>query len=81
MVKTVKAVFDGKVFKPKEPVKIKPQTDCILTVETKGRRAAKKNAWDVLKEMSGTVVAPPDWSSEHDHYLYGTPKRSRKKPA
>jgi hypothetical protein len=22
------------------------------------------------------VEMPPDWASEHDHYLYGTPKRS-----
>lgn len=33
------------------------------------------NAWDVLKRYAGTVEAPPDWSLEHDHYLYGTPKR------
>ena len=31
--------------------------------------------WDVLERLAGTVDAPPDWSSEHDHYLYGTPKR------
>jgi hypothetical protein len=33
------------------------------------------NAWSVLKTMMGTVEGPPDWSSELDHYLYGTPKR------
>lgn len=32
------------------------------------------NAWDVLKSLTGTVEAPADWSAEHDHYLYGTPK-------
>ncbi|WNZ46405.1 hypothetical protein Q2T42_00960 [Leptolyngbya boryana CZ1] len=32
------------------------------------------NAWDVLESLTGTVEAPADWSSEHDHYLYGTPK-------
>lgn len=32
------------------------------------------NAWDVLKSLTGTVDAPADWSAEHDHYLYGTPK-------
>lgn len=35
----------------------------------------EENAWDVLEAMTGTVEAPPDWSTEHDHYLYGTPKR------
>lgn len=33
------------------------------------------NAWDVLESLTGTVGASSDWSAEHDHYLYGTPKR------
>lgn len=33
------------------------------------------NAWDVLESLTGTVEAPADCSAEHDHYLYGTPKR------
>jgi hypothetical protein len=33
------------------------------------------NAWDVLESLTGTIEAPADWSAEHDHYLYGTPKR------
>lgn len=32
--------------------------------------------WDFLEETAGTVEMPADWSSEHDHYLYGTPKQS-----
>lgn len=32
--------------------------------------------WDFLERIAGTVEMPADWSSEHDHYLYGTPKRS-----
>ncbi|HYW07419.1 MAG TPA: hypothetical protein VE913_10705, partial [Longimicrobium sp.] len=32
--------------------------------------------WDFLAHVAGTVEMPADWSSEHDHYLYGTPKRS-----
>ena len=32
------------------------------------------NAWDVLEALTGTIEAPSDWSSQHNHYLYGTPK-------
>jgi hypothetical protein len=32
--------------------------------------------WKFLERVAGTVEMPADWSSEHDHYLYGTPKRS-----
>lgn len=37
------------------------------------------NAWDVLESLTGTIEAPTDWSAEHDHYLYGTPKYQSKK--
>lgn len=33
------------------------------------------NAWDVLDELTGSIDAPSDWSSQHNHYLYGTPKK------
>jgi len=33
------------------------------------------DAWDVLEKLIGTVDGPQDWSSQHDHYLYGIPKR------
>lgn len=32
--------------------------------------------WDLLERSAGTVEMPRDWASEHDHYLYSTPKRS-----
>ncbi|AFY51053.1 hypothetical protein Nos7524_5334 [Nostoc sp. PCC 7524] len=35
---------------------------------------AEGNAWDVLEALTGTIEAPSDWSSQHNHYLYGTPK-------
>jgi hypothetical protein len=38
------------------------------------------NAWDVLESLTGTIEAPADWSKEHDHYLYGTPKQSETNP-
>ena len=51
-----------------------------LLVETQQQQAeAEKlpsSPWDTLEELAGTMEAPEDWSSEHDHYLYGTPKRN-----
>ncbi len=37
---------------------------------------AEGGVWDLLEHAAGTVEMPADWASEHDHYLYGTPKRS-----
>lgn len=35
----------------------------------------KDEAWDALNRLIGSIDGPADWSLEHDHYLYGTPKR------
>jgi hypothetical protein len=52
------------------------QQQVLTFVLTLRKEQLKKsgNAWDVLESMTGTVEAPADWSAEHDHYLYGTPK-------
>ena len=42
--------------------------------EKQGNTEHQQNAWDILESMVGTVEAPPDWSINHDHYLYGTAK-------
>lgn len=40
-----------------------------------------EDAWDLLEGLAGTVEGPEDWAAEHNHYLYGTPKRAdQKKP-
>ncbi len=75
MSKTLTAVFDGDVFRPDLPLDLKPNTRYVITIQPVEQPVAQENAWDVLEELTGTVEAPSDWSSEHDHYLYGVPKR------
>ncbi len=36
---------------------------------------ADPTAWDVLDSLTGSIASPADWAQEHDHYLYGGPKR------
>ena len=38
------------------------------------------DALAVLEKLIGTVEAPSDWAAEHDHYLYGTPRRADQEP-
>jgi hypothetical protein len=76
----IRGHFDGKVFVPDEPVNVPTDRSLILHVEVAPERvpSANKTALDVLDELEGTIDAPADWSDEHDHYLYGTPKRNPK---
>ena len=37
---------------------------------------AERTVWDALLEFAGKAEGlPPDLAENHDHYLYGTPKR------
>lgn len=73
MNQTVTAVFDGSVLRPDAPLDLEPNKRYVLTIESS--LAHEDNAWDTLEKLAGTVNATPDWAAEHDHYLYGTPKR------
>jgi len=71
--KTLHAVFDGKALRLEEPVDLEQNVRYVVTIERK-EVVGKQNLWDVLREFSGTVEGPKDWSEKHDHYLYGVPK-------
>ena len=75
MTKTLTAVFDGKVLRPDGPVDLEPNARYRLTVEQETGQIEARSAWDVLESLAGTIEGPEDWAAEHDHYLYGTPKR------
>ncbi|MEJ7813305.1 MAG: hypothetical protein WKG32_23050 [Gemmatimonadaceae bacterium] len=46
------------------------------TADVNASGADRVGAWDLLGDLAGKLAAPSDWASEHDHYLYGSPKRS-----
>lgn len=76
MTKTLTAVFDGEVLRPVGPIDLTPNVRYVVTVEQEVAATAEgENAWDILAKLTGTVEGPTDWAAEHDHYLYGTPKR------
>ena len=42
-------------------------------------RPGKESLGDFLLRVAGTAAGlPPDLAENHDHYLYGTPKRSQR---
>lgn len=75
MNKTMTVVFDGHVLRPEIPLDLQPNTRYVITIQNAPTSVTQDDVWDTLEAMTGTCEAPPDWASEHDHYLYGTPKR------
>jgi hypothetical protein len=80
MPRTFEVIYDGNVFRPETPPDLQPNTRCVISIQEVLPEASSGSAWDVLESLTGTVEAPDDWAAEHDHYLYGTPKRTGKGP-
>ena len=76
MTKTMLATFDGHALLPDTALDLEPNTRYLITIQTLEAPPNNGDLWDLLENLAGTVLAPPDWSEEHDHYLYGTPKRN-----
>lgn len=78
----VKAHFDGKVLVPDEPVKLPVNCTLELHIQPVEKQlptpADGKPLMKLLKALE-TLPGNPDWpadgAAQHDHYLYGLPKR------
>ena len=75
MTRKITAVFDGRDLKPADRLDLEPNKQYLVTIEDLPEAAPPGSAWSALEFLTGSVEAPQDWASEHDHYLYGTPKR------
>ena len=73
--KTLTMIFDGQVLRPDTPLDLEPNQRYLVTIQNMPSEQEQADAWGILTTLTGTIEAPPDWSSEHDHYIYGTPKQ------
>ena len=75
MIKRLRAIFDGNVLKPIEPLDLEPNTEVQITLDIP---EAKTNAGASFLDTAENLKldGPADWSSNVDRYLYGTPDGS-----
>ena len=77
MGKTFRAIFDGKVLCPEEPIKLKPNTRVLITIEnTDIPKKAPYSFFRTAKSLK--LKGPSDWSARLDDYLYGKEKDDAK---
>ena len=74
------AHFDGKVIVPEQAVDLPRNLPLVVQVETPGSvdlpvESAPVHALQWLADNAVDDDLPSDLSAQHDHYLYGTPKR------
>lgn len=77
-METVHAIYDGKTFRLKQPLDLKIGQEVELVV-----RELEPVESDPSFDLASLAVETgiTYLAVEHDHYLYGTPKRGAKKDA
>jgi hypothetical protein len=84
----IRAIFDGKVFVPQQPLDIPPGTAASVLLSSAPSNAAPKDQTSskpprkplaelakLLDSLPDNSDLPSDFASEIDHYLYGMPRR------
>jgi hypothetical protein len=61
---------------PKKRGSGNPPGEVEVKVDPAEKEVVAGDALVLLEKLAGTIDAPEDWADEHDHYLYGTPKRT-----
>lgn len=72
MQRSVQMLFDGEVLRPMEPLDLEPNQHYRVTIEPESPLGG---VLDDIVALAGDLDLPPDFAAQHDHYLYGTPKR------
>ena len=75
----INAHFDGKVIVPDEPLDLPRDQALIVRIEPapgNGQRDADSVLTWLAEHASDGPNLPSDLSHQHDHYLYGVPKKN-----
>ena len=72
---TVNAHFDGRAIIPDEPLDLRPNQALIVQIELiEGETEESALAWIAANAVDSDAL-PTDLADQHDHYLYGRPKK------
>jgi predicted DNA-binding antitoxin AbrB/MazE fold protein len=78
MTRSIAVVYDGEVFRPVEPVDLPPNTRGRVTIRDQAEEqpfTAPPRSVQQILARARALDLPTDLAAQHDHYLYGTPKR------
>jgi predicted DNA-binding antitoxin AbrB/MazE fold protein len=83
MTTNLKAIYEQGVLRLKEPLSLPDGTQVDVTVtshdeDNEPSQVMGGRSWDTLTQLLADCeidTGVPDLASQHDHYLYGIPKR------
>lgn len=70
MPRTIDAVYDGKVFRPSEPIRLEPNTRVKIILESEEENNEQPKSF-LQTARTLNLEGPPDWARNIDDYLYG----------
>lgn len=76
MSRTVRMIFDGEVFRPIEPMDLTAGIEYDVTID-EAEPGPPTDGLPLLRylDLVEELDLPADFTAQHHHYLYGTPKR------
>lgn len=75
---TIQAIYENGVFRPLVAVALPDQCKVELNVVSataSGGHPALAELLEIANQYPDDPAVPTDFAAQHDHYLYGTPKR------
>lgn len=76
MTRRVEVVYDGEVLRPLAPLDLQPNGRYRVTIAAKIPKPRKKMPRSFKRILArARDLGIPDLAEQHDHYLYGLPKR------
>lgn len=74
MAKSIRAIFDGQVLRPEEPINLKPNSRCIVTIEPEVEQKAQAEGetypLSTIASLA-TDMGVDDLSTRHSWYAHG----------
>jgi hypothetical protein len=72
----IHARFDGKVLVPDQPLDLPPNQRVVVRIEpVMDESGQNHSALKWIAENAVDAALPEDLAHQHDHYLYGKPKK------
>jgi predicted DNA-binding antitoxin AbrB/MazE fold protein len=80
MTVAVEAIYENGVLRPEKPLGFKEHAKVRVIIEDEGEDQATADddptGWKTARELIGCIKdAPEDLAENHDHYLYGAPRK------
>ena len=79
----VHAVYENGVFRPVEPIELSDRCEVELLIHRSDRHDSQAPATNPLAKLAAiagehpeNANLPTDLAEQHDHYLYGTARRT-----